>query len=209
MNNYLIEAKLSSPIIAQGYLTLDSLLGALAHERLGDWSQIPVAQTDGLYHASAAIIDPFRVGEIGWAASMRWQHDWPVELIPQNSRGTPQALSAKRKREFGQVLSSYRVLYADNVRWFVRGDREKMAELLRGVDAIGKKRAQGYGRVAKWGIRLVEQDHSTVGPGGQPMRPVPHDRFTGDHSFPVTEAAWKPAYYDPANRAACFAPNLH
>ena len=101
------------------------------------------------------------------------------------------------------------MLHADSVRWYVRGDREKMAELLRGVEAIGKKRAQGYGRVSGWGIRQVDEDHSFVGPKGQPMRPVPHDQFSGDTSYPITEAAWKPAYYDPANRAAYYAPNLH
>lgn len=209
MNNYVVEAELSSPIIFQGFLTMDSLLGALAHERLGDWSQIPIEQTDGLFHASAAIVEPYHVGSIGWAASMRWQHDWPVEISPKNSRGTPQALSAKRKREFGQVLSSYRVLHAERIRWHARGDREKIADLLRGVQAIGKKRAQGYGRVSKWGIRQSEEDHSIIGSEGQPMRPVPHDRFAGDKSYPLIEAAWKPAYYDPRNRAACYAPSLY
>lgn len=106
VEDFVIEAVLGSPCIVQGCLTFDSFLGALAHEKLGDWREIPVLETDGLFHASAAIIEPYHASGVGWAASMRWQHDWPTDLAPLNSRGTPQALSAKRKREFGQVLSS-------------------------------------------------------------------------------------------------------
>ncbi|MBF9060314.1 hypothetical protein HKCCSP123_14105 [Rhodobacterales bacterium HKCCSP123] len=209
MENLVIEARLVSPIIMQGHLTFDSLLGALAHEKLGDWSKIPVKQSDGLFHASSAITDPFAKSSVGWAASMRWQHDWPVDLMPLNSRGTPQALSAKRKREFGQVLSGYKVLHTERIRWNVCGDRERISALIRDVKAIGKKRAQGYGHVEGWVYRLASEDHSIVGPEGQPMRPVPHDMFDGDKSLPMTEAAWRPAYHDPRNRAACYAPRLH
>jgi len=209
LENLVFEAKLGSPLIMQGHLTFDSLLGALAHEKLGDWSLIPIKQTDGLYHASSAIIEPYARSAVGWAASMRWQHDWPIDLMPRNSRGTAQALSSKRKREFGQVLSGYRVLHAPRVLWHVCGDRERIVDLIRGVEAIGKKRAQGYGRVEAWGVKAADADHSIVGSEGQPLRPVPHDMFLGDKRLPITEAAWRPAYYDPRHRAACYAPRLH
>ncbi len=209
MKNLIVEAKLASPLILQGYLTFDSFLGAMADERLGDWRKIPVKQTDGLFHASAAIIEPFHKSGVGWAASMRWQHDWPVELAPKNTRGTPQALSAKRKRDFGQVLSGYHVLHANSIRWNVTGEEDVIKDLARGVRSIGKKRSQGYGKVTGWGIKHANEDFSIVGPRGEPMRPVPVSMFKGDTAHPITEAAWKPAYWDPRNRAACYAPELH
>lgn len=209
MENLVIEARLGSPIIMQGHLTFDSLLGALAHEKLGDWSQIPVKQTDGLFHASSAIAVPYARTTVGWAASMRWQHDWPIALMPLNSRGTAQALSAKRKREYGQVLSGYHVLHVESLFWNVCGDRERIGALIKDVKAIGKKRAQGYGKVESWGYKPTSDDHSIVGSEGQPMRPVPHDMFEGDKSLPITEAAWRPAYHNPRHRAACYAPRLN
>ena len=45
-----------------------------------------------------------------------------------------------------------------------------------------------------------------IGPNGEPLRPIPVDRFEGDKSFPIIDTAWKPAYWNPENRAACYAP---
>ena len=45
-----------------------------------------------------------------------------------------------------------------------------------------------------------------IGPNGEPLRPIPVDRFDGDKSFPIIDAAWKPAYWNPVNSAACYAP---
>ena len=209
MKNLLIEARLQSPIILQGHLTFDSFLMALSHEA-GLEGETGLEVTDGLFHASSAIIEPYTdPTRIGWAASMRWQHDWPIELMPVNSRGTAQALSAKRKREFGQILSKYTAHHALAVRWNVRGDRDFIVPLIKDVKSIGKKRGQGFGHVAGWHLKQVEHDHSIVGPNGEPMRPVPFDRFTGDTSHPVTEAAWKPEYWNPRHRAACYAPDLY
>ena len=65
---------------------------ALSHEA-GSEGETGLEVTDGLYHASSAIIEPFARTGVGWAANMRWPH-WPVELTPVNSRGRPQALSS-------------------------------------------------------------------------------------------------------------------
>ena len=207
MNNLLIEASLKSPVILQGHLTFDSFLMALSYEA-GSEGETGLEVTDGLYHASSAIIEPFARTGVGWAANVRWPH-WPVELMPVNSRGTPQALSSKRKRDFGSVLSGYTALSTQSVQWNVRGDRDFIIDLIEDVKSIGKKRGQGYGHVSGWSVEEVEQDHSIVGPNGEPMRPVPFDMFTGDSSEPITEAAWKPEYWNPRNRAACYAPALH
>ena len=208
MNNLVIEASLESPVILQGHLTFDSFLMALSYEA-GHDGRTGLEVTNDLFHASSAIIEPFAQTSIGWAASMRWQHDWPIELMPINSRGAAQFLSTKRKRDFGQILSGYTALCAQAVRWNVCGDRDFISGLIKDVNSIGKKRGQGYGHVTDWKIEEVEHDHSIVGPNGEPMRPVPFDMFSGDAAHPLTEAAWKPEYWNPRNRGACYAPPLH
>lgn len=76
---------------------------------------------------------------------------------------------------------SYRLPLAvrdvDRVVWFVGGSkRETLYSLLRRVPAIGKKRSQGYGRVARWQVEWTPHDYSWFAPGAGGrvlMRPLP------------------------------------
>jgi tRNA A37 N6-isopentenylltransferase MiaA len=61
MERLAITARLKVPIIlGGGYLTLDALLASLNFEQSGDieiaHNTIPLASTDGLFHASAALL---------------------------------------------------------------------------------------------------------------------------------------------------------
>lgn len=59
------------------------------------------------------------------------------------------------------------------IRWFAVGDRRETLKCLRRVDAIGKKVADGYGRVAGWEIDEADEDRSwyarTPETGGLPL----------------------------------------
>lgn len=70
---------------------------------------------------------------------------------------------------------------------------------------IGKRRASGFGRVARWEFEQDELD-GIEGPFGEPLRPVPRDLFSGDKSLPVVDAAWRPAYWRVEHRTACYVP---
>lgn len=65
----------------------------------------------------------------------------------------------------------------DRAVWFVGGSkRDTLYSLLRRVDAIGKKRSQGFGRVARWQVEWCDHDYSWFAPSsGGPvlMRPLP------------------------------------
>ena len=67
-----IEATLRTPIIIQGYMTFDALLGALLFERLQDvdktHASIPIQCDDGLFHASAAQVEIIDRGGLALAA---------------------------------------------------------------------------------------------------------------------------------------------
>ena len=206
-------ATLCTPIILRGYLTFDSLLAALLFDRLGDpekaHAQIPIKQIDGLFNASAAVFEPSKQRPVNLAGSLRARHDLPDSLLKKNRAGTAvhHTISEKRRRDYGNVFSSYTAFEVKTVTWHCVGDYEAIADLLRDADFIGKKRTAGFGQVAAWDWSESEGDGLTTA-DGKPMRPIPFDMFEGDRSLPVQDAAWKPAYWDPANRAPCFAPPL-
>jgi hypothetical protein len=100
----------------------------------------------------------------------------------------------------------YRV--APYVRWWAVGDPDGVRELLRGVDAIGKKRAYGWGEVITWQVEMVAEDRSVL-VDGVPQRSLPvTENTSGQVAADTVQAFWGyyPPYYDPANQTVCFMP---
>ena len=217
MEKMKFTAILKTPIIFRGYLTFDALLGALLFDRMGGepeeaHAKIPIKKTNGLYHASAAIIEggEDRIEKVSFSASLRAKHDLDPRLLKKNRDGKKlhHKLDEKRKRNFGNVFNTYRAISTPSVSWYCEGDRNAIEDILR-RDAryIGKRRASGFGKVAEW-KSATEAVFDGLMDNNKPMRPIPADMFTGDRSLPVLDTAWKPAYWNPANRAPCYAPPL-
>jgi hypothetical protein len=207
-----ITATLQTPIIFQGYMTFDALLGALLFERLQDVDKahaaIPIQCDNSLFHASAAQLEIIDRGGLAIAANLRAQHDLDPDHIKKSKDGERlhRSLGLKRRRQFGAVLNKYKTTTASLISWDVVGDVEQIEDLLGGAFFIGKKRTAGFGEVTSWSITEDNASDGLIGPNGEPLRPIPVDRFEGDKSFPVIDTAWKPAYWNPENRAACYAP---
>ncbi len=212
MSRFRVTAHLKAPLVlGGGYFTLDGLLGALLFDRLDDvdaaHAAIPLANTSGLFHASAAIYEPIDVGRTTFVASLRAQHDLDPELLRKNKAGTAthRAISTKRERDFGNVFNTYRRVVAPTIDWYAEGDVDAVRELLRDAHFIGKRRASGFGEVENWTIEPDELDGIT-GHLDEPLRPVPVELFGGDQTAIKADAAWRPAYWNPAHRAICFVP---
>ena len=207
-----ITATLRTPIILQGYMTFDALLGALLFERLQDVDKahaaIPIQCDDSLFHASAAQLEIIDRGGLAIAANLRAQHDLNPDHIKKSKDGERlhRSLGLKRRRQFGAVLNKYKTATTSSISWDVVGDAEQIEDLLGGAFFIGKKRTAGFGEVINWSVIESNASNGLIGLNGEPLRPIPVDRFEGDKSFPIIDAAWKPAYWNPENRAACYAP---
>ena len=206
MDRIKVTAHLVSPIVTGGgYMTLDGLLAALLFDELQDveaaHSAIPVQQTDGLLHASAAIMEPIRE-RVSFIAALRPGHSINPDLLLKNKHGH---LHRKFDTSLTNVMNSYSMRTAPMVTWYAEGDAEKISRLLSPVQFIGKRRASGFGRVSHWLIEPDELD-GVEGPFGEPLRPIPIAMFKGDTSHPIVDAAWRPAYWNPNHRTACFAP---
>ena len=209
-----ITAHLASPLIFQGHMTFDAILGAVLFEGCGDVAAahlaIPIHCVDDLYHASSVVIEPQDHGSVSFAGSLRAQHDLHPDLLLKSRDGTKvhRAMGYKRRRDFGNVLSSYKTVTTPTAHWYCTGDEDRIARLLPRLRFIGKKRAQGFGEVSGWEIENSELG-GLIDAEGNPLRPIPVNRFNGRSDLFAVDAAWKPAYWQPAHRAACFAPRQH
>jgi hypothetical protein len=95
----------------------------------------------------------------------------------------------------------------ESLKWYVEGDSEEILKLINPISFIGKRRASGFGEVDHWSIDSSELD-GLIGFLNEPLRPTPVEMFTGDEGSLKVDAAWRPAYWHPDNRAICYAPDL-
>lgn len=214
MRKLTITAVLKTPIITQGYLTFDGLLAGIIFDKRNDGdvdaahAAVPLVVNDGLFHASAARFHGASFGKASFSAGLRASHDLDPSMILKSKDGTKlhRTLGLKRTREFGLVKNDYQTIIADHIEWDVEGDPQGIGDVLEDVFWIGKRRAAGYGEVASWVMKYSSLD-GLVNSSGEAMRPIPATRFEGDLTQPLVDAAWKPAYWDFENRAACFVPS--
>lgn len=211
MDRFRLTLRLGSPLVTGGgYMTLDALLAAIIFEESGSLeaahADIPLRNTTGLWHGSAALFEAVEVGRQAFVANLRASHDLDPDLVAKNKKGEIHTrLSLMRRREFGAVMNGYPYLVAESVTWYAEGDAAKVEALLSRVQFIGKRRASGFGEVQGLEISPADSD-GVVGLLGEPLRPVPMDLFTGDKTAVRGDAAWRPAYWRPENRAICFLP---
>ena len=211
MEKLTITAHLAAPVVfGGGYLTLDALLAALIFERTGDvdvaHGTVPLANTNGLFHGSAAIFEPVDSRRVSFVANLRAAHALDPDLLPKNKDGkVHRKIGPKRRQDFGAVMNGYTAFDAAGIVWYAEGDGAAVARLLDGAPFIGKRRGSGFGEVRRWTVEGGDWD-GVVGPFGAPLRPVPVEMFAGDRSALKVEAAWRPAYWHPGNRALCHAP---
>ena len=208
-----MTARMKTPIIlGGGYLTLDALLAALIFETTGDiesaHTRVPLVCDQGLFHASAAILEPVSTDSVSFVANLRAMHAIDPDLLLKNNRGqVHKKMGLTRRRDFGAVMNSYKACDAPEITWYAEGDGDAVEMLLSGTHFIGKRRGSGFGEVSSWSVEQGDFN-GIIGPFGEPLRPVPIDRFDGDAGSLKVDAAWRPAYWHPENRAICFAPEL-
>jgi hypothetical protein len=212
LENLLITAELASPIIiGGGFMTFDALLASIVFETTEDLEQahngLPLHRSGELFHASAAIMFPDAKQDQTFSASMRWDHDFSPDVFKKTSKGKLRKVSAKRKRDFGNIFNTYKSFVAPEILWYCEGDRSEIERLLANVEFIGKRRGSGFGQVKNWRVEPGEYD-GLLGLNNNPLRPIPEVLYEGNDSALKIEASWKPPYWEPAHRAICYVPEF-
>lgn len=211
MDQLKITLSLASPLITNGgYLTLDALLAAVIYDNTGDLDKahnsIPLQNKQGLWFASAAIYEPIDIAAHAFIANLRATHDLRLEHVAKNKQGKPHAsIGLTRRRNYGAVMNSYTAIHTHQLSWYATGDADKIFQLMQDLQFVGKRRASGFGQVSGLDIEPSELG-GLVGHFGEPLRPIPLDLFEGDPQSLKADAAWRPAYWNPDNRAICFVP---
>lgn len=206
MQAFVLRAYLRTPLIQMGYTTLDALL--MATLETGDVSHLLRCET-GLYYASAGFpVEGIAGPNAAFIASMRPEHtpEWLDVIAPNTMKGDVQ-IGLARQREGGNVLNSYPTTTASAVEWYATGDMSAVLEVVAPIMFIGKRRASGYGEVVRWEAEPGVLD-GIVGHLGEPLRPIPVERWTEGGDWVPVEAAWKPPYWEVRNRTKCYVPEV-
>lgn len=203
LEKFILRAYLKTPVIKNGYMTLDALLMAELAREVPDILKCE----DGLYYASAAfLVDEAGSQKASFVASMRADRtpEW-LDVISSNTKGGDVAIGDSRAREAGNVINSYDAKIARAVEWYATGHMADVIAALESVRFIGKRRSAGFGEVIRWEVERGDLD-GLVGYLGEPLRPIPASRWTEGGDQIAIDTAWKPPYWEIGNRARCFAP---
>lgn len=218
---FTLRARLRSPIIRRGFVTLDALLMAVLGR--GDVSDYLHCEAD-LYFASAGTMaiwgQPLTAS---FVASMRAEHtpQWLDVVAPntknpdigfmEGAKGRERfndlRIGLSRQREGGNVITGYRADVGTEIEWYATGVPEAVLAALRHVPFIGKRRTAGYGEVDQWEVEPGDLD-GVSGYLDEPLRPVPVDRWNLGGDWIPVEAAWKAPYWDVRNRTKCYVPSI-
>jgi hypothetical protein len=212
MNKHALIIDIKTPIIGK-IMTLDTLLAYVVAQRLdGDFSkaynQLPLKQTNGLYHASTGIIHQPEPFSTTYIAGLHAGHYLDADIVEINSRtGKHPRLSEKRKREFGNVMHKYYGTFGKSIWFFFEGDGDEVINLMMEMPFIGKKSTTGWGEL---NLDSIEIETATVNGvldvDGYPLRPIPDFLYKGvkNNDVIIADTCWKGPSWAFENREKCY-----
>lgn len=219
MNSFAVVATVSTPIISNGFLTLDAVLAAIIYRRTGDLhaahNDIPLARTGVVWHGSQAFFDRYTMGFTGLVRSMKPDdlESGKWEIVSKRKTNYPLHIDQKRdvaQHEWRSRMDQYQTINTQHVYWFGHGDIERVKDLLSDMQGIGKKTSHGFGQVDSLNIEPTDVDLSLRLPDGSPARPIPADMWQatgGDKGARSGFYALEPPYFE-SPKVLCVVPEI-
>jgi len=216
-----IRAYLRTPVISDKWLPLDGILLYQAHR---DQCGPQVATIPGAYSGQMeiatlplGIVHPGRKQwyyQCSWAI---WSHDvegkdyWNkrfdttlASLIDFSGRRGKVIIEQGKYKAYHMPIF-YRV--ASWIEWYCFGDKKEIEALLSTVTHIGKKGAQGWGRVIRWQIEPCAEDWS-VWWNGKLMRGIPlEDTKHANRPLNLMHYGIRPSYWKASNQMMLAVPD--
>lgn len=93
-------------------------------------------------------------------------------------------------------------LIAEKIEWYAVGDGEQIADMLRPVMAIGRKRSQGQGAIVRWDVEPMQEDYSEWR-DGLLVRPIPGPLASGMTPLDMQYIAFRAPQWHSSNQALC------
>lgn len=128
--------------------------------------------------------------------SKRFDTDVCSEMLAEQHRKKLNTSSGPYKSRYVPI----RVRRVDSIAWFVRGDRERMNQLLRRIRALGSERSYGYGAVCGWEYEQTEFDASIFAEDNGNkvlMRTLPASCAEGSTGYRRSYGGAFPPYWHP------------
>jgi CRISPR type IV-associated protein Csf3 len=218
-----ITAILRTAVISDSWLPLDGLLlYQQTREALGSQEasfsgtsglaqpkgqamlggKLPIKTVHGrewYYRCSWAEWSPHADGQDHW--NKRYDNALSDYVSFGQRRGTVNNLAGAYKA-YHQPLYYRSALW---VRWCCVGDKTAIEQLLSTLTHLGKKPAQGWGRVARWEILSVSEDCS-IWKDGKLMRGLPPSDVPEGYQGDLALYGIRPSYWDRRNQTMLVMP---
>lgn len=213
-----VTALLRAGVVSDEYLPLDGILFSQAmRDYFGPRTQsLPGGGVDAKAHLSVSTPLEVRFNadhSLWWyacsfAQPQPWwlaegQDHWNkrfdqslVELIDFHGKRGRVIIEQNRYRAYHMPVF-YRV--AEKIEWYCVGEKKRIAALLNTVTHIGKKGAQGWGRVSEWRVESFSEDWSCW-KDGRPMRSLPAGEAMERGPVNLRYYGLHPSYYDKKNQ---------
>ncbi len=169
-----VTAVLTSPYVSTDYIFFDALISSAVWQScMGQKAyDIPENKTE-LFHIPLPLKligekELFYAASIGFPkhaveGTARWRKNTEIESKKKIRIGSG---------EFKRYDMPMPYTSAEEIVFYVNGNKAEIQRLLQYIPSIGKKRSQGYGNVRTWHVEQSTHDYSVV-KDGVPMRPIP------------------------------------
>jgi len=209
-----VDCHLLAPAAISGYLCLDGLLAwAVWQTALGpDGANVPtnngviyeiplpLAQVGSVWAASAALYPAGRAERV-----TRYRRRWPDDPYTEQWAQLPKKLITFGF-DFKDKDLPVPLTVTSLVRWYARGDKAAVEQLLQLVTHLGKRHAAGTGRIGRWEVTEIEEDRS-IWWDGRLMRPVPIEEVDANHGrYDVGFESFRPPYWHRGRYVECAVP---
>ena len=198
----------SSPTISHPFISLDGILSRLIIERLGIF-QLP-ERKDDIYE----ILLPLEKREHPefwyWKTSMGLSNSKFIGKTYWTKHFKSEQRLDEEPIEAGRVLTyAMPLIYEPPCEFvfFCKGQKRAVENLLATLKNIGKKRSQGFGRVALIKVEEIEEDLSEFY-NDTIMRPIPIEIFNLEikEGMKIEKLGFRPPYWHPLNQTFCIPP---
>lgn len=196
MANYLFEARLRAPLIADlPGLHLDSLLAAAVclqdgsiRDAAGEKTGVRSTVVSGfkLYHASSCHIPPNTSSQLVTVVRNRTSAEVGPEFYAgkkvrntKNSQAQHPWWFNRGSGDFKNIINTYRALQPGRCYWLAETEEpDRILELLDSLGGLGKRSRQGYGEIAGLSYSELPADTSAVlTEKGYPRRVLPAEVY--------------------------------
>ncbi len=218
---YLLDGRIAG---TESYFPLDSILAAerIRRHHPGSYYEPPPPGTkEGWIEAPLPFEQRGRGNKWYWACSFNiappvteyttyWHRRFDDELeryIDFQGRRGKVAESSGQYKAYRMPLNV--LLFAGALEWYAVGDLDEVRELCRGIMALGKKPAQGFGIVERWEVMPWPEDWSESW-NGRVTRAIPMEMGLppGVERANVRLYGTRPPYWRRENQMACYMPEV-